>query len=156
MGGSKRLQLQAKRWSDFRRRADYAPQNVYRHETHGWEYIPVHPFGDEPELLARLEMRPEDCRSVDAWWGIDGDATLLQSTVLGAYPGPAGQVAGLTAQATSHPERWVYLFAVFDAPFVTRVDFEAAMVGFVDAGFPRGASFQLRRGAPSLRLPRVV
>lgn len=152
---SKPKKLEAKRRSDFRRRADYAPQNVYRHATHGWEYIPVHPFGDEPVLLARLELRPEDCRSADAWWSIDGDATLLQSTVVGGSPGPE-QLAGLFAEATSHPEGWVYLVAIFDAPFVTRVAFEAAMVRFADAGFPRAPFFRLRRGDPPLRLTERV
>jgi hypothetical protein len=107
----------------------------------------VHPFGDEPEVLDRLELRPEDCHSADAWWGIDGDATLLQSAIVGVYPGPTQQVAGLHAQATRHPKRWVFLVAVFDAPFVTRVAFEAAMVRFADAGFPRGPLFELRWGA---------
>src|SRR4051794_10886854 len=100
--------FQAERWLDFRRRADYAPQDVYRHRTHGWEYIPVHPFGDEPEILARLGLRPEDCRTADAWWGIDGDASLLESGVVGALPGPAR----LFVKATPHEERWVYLVAV--------------------------------------------
>src|SRR5438309_1043952 len=68
--------LRAKRWADFRRRVEHAPASVYRHRTRGWEYIPVHPFADEPAELARLGLRPEDCGGVDAWWGIDGDATL--------------------------------------------------------------------------------
>ena len=152
-GMSTREKLQAKRWNDFRRRADYTPQSVYRHRTHAWEYIPVHPFADEPDLLASLQLRPEDCRSADAWWGIDGDATLLQSSVVGLFPGPNQQVAGLTAQATTHPERWVHLFAVLDAPFVTRAAFEASMLKFADAGFPHGHLFQLRSGDPPLRLP---
>ncbi|WP_148226935.1 hypothetical protein [Planctopirus limnophila] len=132
-----------KRWRNFRRRADYAPQNVYRHRTHGWEYIPVHPFGDEPEVLARLGLRPEDCRTADAWWGIDGDATLLESGVVGTLPGPAR----LFAKPMPHAdERWVYLVAVFDAPFVTRVEFEAVMVRFVEAGFPDATQFDWRVG----------
>jgi hypothetical protein len=65
--------MRARRWADFRRRADYAPQDVYRHRTRGWEYIPIHPFGDEPDLLDRLGLCPGDCRSADAWWGIDGE-----------------------------------------------------------------------------------
>src|SRR5437667_2336418 len=73
--------LRKRRWSDFRSRVEYDPQSVYRHKILGWEYIPVHPFGDEPEILTRLCLRPEACTSADAWWGIDGDATLLQSTV---------------------------------------------------------------------------
>jgi hypothetical protein len=141
--------FQAKRWRDFRRRADYAPESVYRHRTRGWEYIPVHSFGDEPAVLARLGLRPEDCRTADAWWGIDRDATLLESGVIGTLSGPAR----LFAKATPHDERWVYLVAVFDAPFVTRAAFEEAMIRFVEAGFPRGDMFQLRWGDRPVQLP---
>jgi hypothetical protein len=135
---------QTQRWADFPGRAEYAPESVYQHRTHGWEYIPIHPFGDEPEVLARLKMQPEDCTSADAWWGIDEDATLLESSVLGS---PV-----LFAKLSPRQHR-VYLVAVFDAPFVTRVAFEAAMVKFAEAGFPRGKLFQLRRGAPPVVLP---
>lgn len=134
--------FRAERWRNFRRRADYAPERVYHHRTRGWEYVPVHPFGDEPELLHRLGLRPEHCRLADAWWGIDGDATLLESGVVGALPSPAR----LFAKPTPHDERWVYLVAVFDAPFVTRAAFEAAMVRFADAGFPAAPEFWLQRG----------
>lgn len=80
--------FRAKRWRDFRRRAENAPDSVYLHRTRGWEYIPVHPFGDEPDILARLGLRPEDCRTADAWWGIEDDATLIESGVVGVLPGP--------------------------------------------------------------------
>ncbi len=133
--------FRARRWRNFRRRADYAPENVYHHRTHGWEYVPVHPFGDEPEVLARLGMRPEDCLSADAWWGVGGDATLLESCVVGVVPGPAR----LFAKPTSDEDRWVYLVAVLDAPFVTRTAFEAEMVQFVEAGFPDAPAFRWRR-----------
>jgi hypothetical protein len=137
--------MRARRWENFRRRADYAPEDVYRHRTRGWEYIPVHPFGDEPEVLERLGLRPDDCRSADAWWGIDGDATLLEARV--------GNAAALFAKATPHWERWVYLVAVFDAPFVTREAVEEAMCRFADAGFSRDPRFQLRGGDASLSVP---
>jgi hypothetical protein len=137
-----------RRWEDFRRRAEFAPQGVYRHRAHGWEYIPIHPFADEPELLLRLHMRAEDCFSVDAWWGIDGDATLLESWTARA----SGRRPGLFAKPTDHEERWVYLVAVFDAPFVTRAAFEGAMTRFAEAGFPRDPSFRLRPGDPWLEI----
>jgi len=115
--------LRRRRWESFRERATAAgPARVYRHRTHGWEYIPVHPFGDEPEVLERLGLRPDDCRSADAWWGIDGDATLLEARV--------GDAAALFAKPTPHWERWVYLVAVFEAPFVTREAFEEAQRDF--------------------------
>ena len=134
--------MRARRWENFRRRARYAPEDVYRHRTRGWEYVPVHPFGDEPEVLRRLGLAPDECHSADAWWGIDGDATLLQSCV--------GRPGRLFAHPTPHWERWVYLVAVFEAPYVTRQAFEAAMCVFADAGFPRDARFQLREGDPLL------
>ena len=134
--------MRTRRWEDLRRRADYAPQNVYRHRTRGWEYIPVHPFGDEPEIRHRLGLRPSNCRSGDAWWGIDGDATLLESRI--------GDSAELCAKPTPHWGRWVYLVAGFDAPFITREAFEEAMCRFADAGFPRDPRFQLREGDPQL------
>lgn len=136
----------ARRWRDFRRRVDHAPHEVYRHRERGWEYIPIHPFGDEPDLLDRLGLRPEDCRCVDAWWGIDGDATLLQAGVVGAIPGPAG----LFATPTPHREGWTYLVAVIEAPILTRGAFEAAMTRFADAGFPHDRSFRLRWADPRL------
>lgn len=136
--------MRARRYEDFCRRAKYSPDCVYRHRTRGWEYIPVHPFGDEPEVLDRLGMVPQDCRSADAWWGIYGDATLLEASV--------GRPAGLFAKPTPQPEKWVYLVAVFDAPFVTREAFEDAMTQFVDAGFPEDPRFRLREGDPWLRV----
>jgi hypothetical protein len=126
----------------------YAPEVVYRHRSRGWKYVPIHPFGDEPHVLARLGLRPEDCHSADAWWGVDGDATLLESSIVGIRKGPPR----LFAKATPHVERWVYLVAILDAPFVTRTAFEAAMVRFADAGFPNHRRFQLREGDPPVPL----
>ena len=134
----------AARWNNFRRRADFSPLSVYRHPTHGWEYIPIHPFGDELEPLTRLQLRPEDCQSVDAWWGIGGDATLLELRTLTAMSGPPR----LYAKATDHDEQWVYLGAVLNAPFITRVAFEDAMRRFAEVGFPDAPMFRLRIGDP--------
>jgi hypothetical protein len=132
--------LRSERWRDFRRRADYAPEAVYRHRAFGWEYIPVHPFGDEPDHLARLGIRPEDCWGADAWWAVGGDATLLESSVARV----ARCKPGLYARKTEHVEGWVYLRAVLALPFVTRRAFEAAMAQLVALGFPDAELFALR------------
>ena len=142
MAWSRDEALRRWRWRDFRRRVDHAPQNVYRHRTRGWEYIPIHPFGDEAADLARLNLRPEECWGVDAWWGIDGDATLFQSSVASI----SGRPAQLLVHATPHRERRVYVRAVIDAPFITRSAFEAAMEVVADAGFPNHPRFRLRDG----------
>lgn len=140
--------MRARRWESFRRRVDYAPQNVYRHRTRGWEYVPVHPFGDEVANFERRGLRPDQCWGADAWWGIEGDATLLESAVASVARRPAG----LYAKPTPHWERWVYLVAIFDAAFVTRKAFEDAMCRFADAGFPR-ATYVIARQSRSNRVP---
>lgn len=127
-----------RRWKDFRRRVASAPHSVYRHRASGWEYIPIHPFGDEPENLARLNIQPNDCRSVDAWWGIDEDATLLESVVAS---NSSHRSAGLYVKVTTDPKCWVYLLAVIDAPHITRAAFEDAMSQFAQLGFPHEARF---------------
>lgn len=146
------------RWADFQRRVRTCrayPEDgvqVYEHRTRGWEYVPVHPFGDEPEVLKRLGLRPQDCRVADAWWGIDGDATLLESGTASGL----GRPPSLFAKPTPHEERWVYLVAVFDAPFVTREAFEEAMIRFADAGFPNRPEFQLQKGDQPFHLPDSI
>jgi hypothetical protein len=55
-------------------------------------------------------------------------------------------------KATSHEEGWVYVVAVFDAPYVTRSLFEDAMVRFSDAGYPSEPRFRLDWGDPWLAL----
>jgi hypothetical protein len=123
------------RWNDFRRRADHAPDSVYRHSISGWAYIPIHPFADEPELLSRLGLRPEDCRAVDAWWCLEGDATLLQTQ--------ASRPSAFYAQGTGNDEHWVYLRAILGVPYITRVAFESTMTHFAELGFPANDLFQL-------------
>lgn len=134
--------LRSKRWNDFQRRAQYAPHSVYRHRAGGWEYIPIHPFADEPDDLARLKMQPDECIGVDAWWGIEGDATLLE---VWAEP-VARQPAGLYARMTSDEVPRCSLTAVVDAQSVTRVAFESVMSRFAELGFPSALLFQLTTG----------
>lgn len=140
--------LRSHRWRDFLRRVESAPASVYRHRSGGWQYLPVHPFADEELDLARLGIAPEDCWGVDAWWGIEEDATLVQSCIARIADRPTG----LYARQTEHEEGWVYLLAVLDAPAVTRVSFEVALSRFASLGFPGGERFQLPRDAGFIRL----
>ena len=84
--------LRLRRWRDFLRRAEFSPASVYRHRCDGWPYIPIHPFADEAAELARVGMAPEDCGSADAWWGIEGDATLVESCITRLAHHPRGPV----------------------------------------------------------------
>jgi hypothetical protein len=127
-------------WQSFRRRADYAPGAVYRHRRQGWEYTPIHPFADEPDLLRELGLEPEACRAADAWWCCGDDATLLESRVSDVGSG----ACGLFARRREGELRWVYLLLVVDQPYVTRDAFERAMDRLVELGFPGHARFQLR------------
>ncbi len=130
--------IRSRRWDNFQQRLEYAPDGVYVHQKRGWRYVPVHPFGDEPDVLARLSLKPEDCRSADLWWGIDHDATLLQATACTDRFDP-----GLYARQTDNELHWTYLFVVIEGDFVTRAAVEAAMEKFSDLGFPSRRRFEL-------------
>lgn len=135
--------LQSQRWNDFQRRIKYAPDTVYRHRADCWEYIPIHPFADDSDELVRLNLQPEDCTGVDAWWGIDGDATFFQAWAVS----DAGRPVGLYARMTADDNAWCYLAAVVDAQYVTRVAFESAMSRFAELGFPSASLFHLPIGS---------
>ena len=51
-----------------------------------WRYVTVHPFADEPELLKRLSMAPDDCKFADAWWHTGTDIALLQTCAVRGAP----------------------------------------------------------------------
>lgn len=124
----------AARLADFQKRADFAPEDVYRHLTRGWRYILIHPFADEPEILARLGMVAENCTATDAWCEIDDDAMLLQiRTVSGT------DTAGLWIAPVPVRDKkcWTHRIAVLPTPFITRPAFEATMARFVAIGFPQ-------------------
>jgi hypothetical protein len=131
--------LNRSRLKDFQSRATFSPSNVYHHRTREWQYIPIHPFADESELLSQLNMQSEHCQSVDAWWSTEGDATLLevQTTKVSNCP------QGLYARQTDHKSGWVYLTAITNLPSISRTTFELAMEYFSALGFPTAECFQL-------------
>jgi hypothetical protein len=143
--------LRLRRWREFLRRAEFSPASVYRHRCDGWPYIPIHPFADEAAELARVGIAPEGCWSADAWWGIEGDATLVESCITRRAHHPRG----LYARRIEHEEGWVYLLAVLDDPYITRGAFEASLSRFASLGFPGGEPFRLPRGSGLVRLADI-
>ncbi len=124
------------RHNDFLARAAFAPDDVYRHTVYGWRYIPIHPFADEEESLRSLGLSSDACTSVDAWWEIDDDATLLQTRTASRTDPP-----GLWIVPRDGKDRWIYLIAVLPASVITRPLFEASMLRFKQAGFPHKTSW---------------
>jgi hypothetical protein len=47
-------------------------------EPEGWLLWNVHPFADERELLARLELTPDSCTTADAYWRTRADVYFVQ------------------------------------------------------------------------------
>lgn len=65
----------------FEARASFSGDvRVYRY----WRYVTVHPFADEPELLERLSISPDECRFADVWWNTGNDIALLQTRTDGS------------------------------------------------------------------------
>lgn len=74
-----------------KRLRDFEGRNRTCHEVaeyRSWRYISVHPFGDESELLARLELRVSQCTSADVWWHFGNDVALLQTKATGQLRPP--------------------------------------------------------------------
>lgn len=140
--------LRSRRASEFVRRARSAPDSVLVHRSAGWRFIPIHPFGDDLETLADLGLVPGDCWSVDAWWEIEGDATLVQSCIARMAVHPPG----LYARQTEHEEGWVYLEVVLEATQITREAFEALLSRFAAMGFPDDGRFRLAASAGRVRV----
>ena len=89
-------------------------------------------------------MTPEDCWSADAWWGVEEDATLVQSCVARV----ADRLPGaLCSSLRARGGVGLSPGAVLDAPAITRVSFEAALSRFASLGFPGGDRFWLPRDA---------
>lgn len=95
-----------------------------------WRYVTVHPFADETELLARLEMQPEECRQADVWWHTGNDVVLLQTIAVGKEKQPT--------KAFWHGNK-PYLSIVTHLPdtLVTIERLHEAMDRIVKCGLPR-------------------
>ena len=130
--------LREARIADFESLASFAPDDVYQHRTRGWRYIPIHPFSGEHDILTRLQISPTDCWSVDAWWEIGGDATLIQTYTNGHT---SSLSAGLHAHFTENELAHTYLTAVFVTGNIDRDSFEMAMLRFAELGFPEWEVF---------------
>lgn len=70
---------------NFERRARY-DGDVRTHRD--WRYVTVHPFADEAELLERLALSPNDCKTADAWWHTGTDVVLIQTIAVKTAPCP--------------------------------------------------------------------
>ena len=105
------------RLRDFESRAAY-DNDVRRYRE--WRYITVHPFADEMELIARLGLAPDDCKSADVWWHTGSDIVLLQ-TVAGGDPPFA-----TTVRWCNDPP-YLSIVAELSSPTTTLVELHASM-----------------------------
>jgi hypothetical protein len=128
---------------DFDRRCREHPGGVYVHSNGGGVYLPIHPFADEPELLAKLTVKVDDCRSVEAYWRIGDDVCFLQVWL--STDDPLGR-SGLFARWSDGEPPMLNVVAVLQAQSVTRCAFEAAMSEFLRIGIPTNDRFASKLG----------
>lgn len=117
-----------KRLRDFRERKDFNRENVYVVANKGWEYIPVHPFADETEILRKLDFPAERCVEVDAYWNWGEDVVFIQV----AATSDDGLPPSLYARYSDRSSSRVNLYAVLTTKVVIRADFERTMHEFAD------------------------
>lgn len=117
------------RLRDFRRRVNLNEgcNQVYINKAIDHEYMPVHPFACEVELLKKLKWSSEKCTSVDAYWNMETDIVFIQvltKTVSNQ------KKEGLYVRWDNTKKQYLNLFAIIDKPFVTREMFEYVMCKF--------------------------
>lgn len=119
------------RIKDFQRRKAYSPSSVLQVLGTDWEYIPIHPFASETEILEKLDMKPADCTSVDCYWHFAEDVAFLQvrSGVI-----VDDSELGLFARRSDDDDDSLTLHAVIRAVYITRTDFEDVMFKFAQLG----------------------
>lgn len=119
---------QQARVEDFQFRIDYSPDSAYRHRTHGWRYVPIHPFADEPEILERLEISAADCVRVDAYWEIQSDVVFLETMCERGVNRPTG------IYIRTRKEGGNVAYGILPQPSITRTDFEDTMTALFKSG----------------------
>lgn len=123
---------------DFDCRLREHPGGIYFHASGSGAYLPIHPFADEPELLAKHKINPDDCRSVDAYWRVGDDVCFLQVWL--SAGDPLGR-SGFFARWSEGNPPMLNAVAVIKVERVTRCAFEAVMSEFLRLGIPTDTRF---------------
>jgi len=119
------------RLRDFRKRTtkNDGCNQVYINKSIDHEYMPVHPFAYEVEMLETLKPSPEKCTSVDAYWNLKTDIAFLQVATITVFD---HKVVGLYVRWEKTKKEFLNLVAIVDAPYVTRESFENVMCRFIN------------------------
>lgn len=127
------------RLRDFAERCPTAPGGV--HECPAGRYIPIHPFADEAEDLARLAVSARDCRRVDAYWSDGTDVAFVQVGCASPDERHLRSGPGLYARMQPGDPPWVYLWATTPSEDVRRPEFERLLSALLETGvFENGES----------------
>jgi hypothetical protein len=123
------------RLRDFAARSAGHPGGVYVHAASRTRYLPIHPFADEADLLARIGATAEGCVGVDAYWEVGGDVCFVQVW-------SSADDHGLFARWSSGKPPMLYLAAKVQVATVSRRLFETMMSAFIGMGVPAEPRFQ--------------
>lgn len=127
--------MRSQRRRDFEFRAASEPHGAMPLAA-GGQIVTIHPLADELDILSKLNLRPEQCTSVDGYWSIGGDVVFLQvnTAIADSFREP-----GLYARLAPHPPRYVNLVVVVDEPYITRAMLENAAREFLRLGWDEAA-----------------
>ena len=120
----------AARLAEFESRACYAPDQVLTHLDQGWRYIAIHPFADDLELLKRLDLSPDRCMSVDAYWECASDIYFLQVEAVSTSDRARIQPLGNYYRSANNPTYVANLVAILEPGSIRRQLFESVMAQF--------------------------
>jgi hypothetical protein len=86
----------------------------------GTQYLSIHPFADEPDILNDIGSSPYDCAAVDAYWKVEDDVAFVQ-VIAESYG--AAQAVGRYVRWNPNT-RYVNLIVVVATTTITRSVFE--------------------------------
>jgi hypothetical protein len=123
---SRRHAIRNARLASFASRALLNADGVLTHRAGNWRYIPVHPFADDYEVLARMGWPSANCWSVDAYWECEADVYLVQAQAIESAGGSSPGV-GLYYRREDTEGYVVNFVAVIEARVITRESFEGVL-----------------------------
>ncbi len=119
------------RLRNFKTRASYSPGDVLVNPIEAQDYIPIHPFGDDNDLIKKIGLEASDCKAVDAYWHMGTDISFLQVGTRDIY---SSFEPGYYAQWSKKKKEYLILTCVTQSDFITRSEFEGIMSRFSKMG----------------------
>lgn len=115
----------------FEERKRNNPDDVFSVKDKDWEYITIHPMGDESDLLKNLNISEEDCKSVDCYWRSKKNVAFVEVQF---HKLDRWRDIGFYARRDDNRNPALVLYALVADPIITRVVLESVLNYYDELG----------------------